>query len=166
MPEAWRISADAPDYTADDLTGTGARLAGARWNEKGLPVVYTSATIALACLETIVHLNGSIVPLNRYLTEIQIPSAVWAAAKTYNYTADEAVGWDAIPQGKVSLEAGSAWLRSLDSALLWVPSIIVPEERNLLINPAHPDAGQIKAIKHRLFRYDARLFAPKGLFGD
>ncbi len=67
------------------------------------------------------------------------------------------VGWDAIPEGQVSRELGSGWLRGRASALLVVSSVIIEEEDNVLINPAHPDAGALTATKVRRFAYDHRV---------
>jgi RES domain-containing protein len=72
------------------------------------------------------------------------------------------VGWDVLPTGKVSLDYGDAWLTALASALLVVPSIVVPEESNILINPLHPDASGLTAAKLRKWRYDERLLTPAG----
>jgi len=152
---AWRIATDTPDYIADDLTGEGARRSGGRWNRVGTPMVYASGSIALAGLETIVHLGAGDVPLNRHLVQIEIPDEVWTAAVQFD--AQTNVGWDAIPAGKVSLDAGERWSTSRSSALLVVPSVIVTEERNILINPLHPDATRIRAKKLRRWIYDARL---------
>ncbi|MBS0454186.1 MAG: RES domain-containing protein [Proteobacteria bacterium] len=66
-------------------------------------------------------------------------------------------GWDAQPESKASLDFGDAWLASGASALLVVPSVVVPEEFNVLINPSHPDAKLISAAKQRKFLYDQRL---------
>ncbi len=156
MPSVWRIATDAPTYTADDLTGEGARLTGGRWNRKGKAAVYASSSIALACLETLVHLVGS-VPFNRYLVEIAIPDAVWRRAETFDRGATEAVGWDALPAGKVSLDAGDRWLSAKSAALFFVPSVVVPEEYNVLINPAHPNTAEFVAKKCRRFLYDPRV---------
>ena len=71
--------------------------------------------------------------------------------------ADLAVGWSAIPEGKVSLDAGDAWLQAGNAAVLVLPSVIVPEESNVLINPSHRDAALIRASKVRAWFYDARL---------
>ena len=152
----WRIGVDTPDYVAEDLSGKGAEKTGGRWNRKGRRVVYTSGSRALACLETIVHLGTATLPLNRYLVKIEVPVAIWAKRATID--PDALVGWDAIPAGKVSLDAGDQWLASGDSALLMVPSVIVPDESNTLISPAHPDAASITATKLKLWRYDSRLF--------
>ena len=92
----WRIATDTPAYEADDMSGTGAKVTGGRWNTPGAAVVYTSQTRALACLETVVHLNAGGLPLNRYLVEVAIPDAVWANARLTT-AASLSVGWDAEP---------------------------------------------------------------------
>jgi RES domain-containing protein len=149
----WRIATDTPDYGADDLTGAGAKVTGGRWNRAGTALVYGSENIALACLETFIHLKAGGLPLNRYLVQIEIPDAVWKTATRLA----PAVGWDAIPTGRVSLDAGDAWAAACNAALLLVPSVIVPEERNILINPLHPDAKGIKAKRVRKWNYDGRM---------
>jgi RES domain-containing protein len=105
-------------------------------------------------LETFVHLKAGGLPLNRYLVELVIPDEVWARATSL---LPPAVGWDAIPAGKVSLDEGDRWLKAGRSAVLIVPSVIVGEERNVLINPLHPDARRIAAHKVRKWTYDPRL---------
>lgn len=155
----WRIATDTPSYEADDLTGAGAKATGGRWNSPGVPVVYTSQTRALACLETVVHLNAGGLPLNRTLVRVDIPDAVWAAARQET-PATLPVGWDAEPAGRVSIAFGTAWIRSGSSALLIVPSVIVPEELNVLVNPLHPDSAWISATKVRRWLYDPRLARP------
>ena len=152
----WRIGVDAPDYTADDTSGRGAEVTGGRWNRKGRPVLYTSTSIALACLETVVHCKAVGLPLNRYLVAITVPAEAWKARQAWD-AASLAVGWDAQPEGKVSLDLGDAWINSLASPLLVVPSVIVPEEMNVLVNPAHPQARGITAKKRRKWWYDPRL---------
>lgn len=152
----WRIGTDAKTYGADDLSGTGAKLSGGRWNTVGVALIYAASSRSLACLETFVHLNAGGLPLNRYLVEIAVPDEVWAAAEIA--TPDTLpVGWDAEPAGLVSLGFGTDWAAGNRSALLRVPSVIVPEERNALINPAHPDTAKIKARKVRRWLYDPRL---------
>ncbi|QDQ29014.1 RES domain-containing protein [Chitinimonas arctica] len=154
--QAWRIAADTPNYLADDLSGTGAKITGGRWNRAGIPLLYCAENIALACMETLVHTKASGLPLNRYLVRLEIPDPLWQAAQ--RLTADSApVGWDAVPVGKASLDFGDAWANSLASAVLLVPSVIVPDEHNILINPLHPDAARISATKLRRWLYDSRL---------
>lgn len=152
----WRIATDTRDYQADDLSGMGAKLTGGRWNDVGVPLLYTSTSRALACLETVVHLGAMGLPLNRYLVEIVVPDEIWAAARIET-PASLPVGWDAGPAGQTSIALGSAWARSKSSLLLVVPSVIVPEESNVLVNPEHPDAARLTARKLRKWLYDARL---------
>ncbi len=152
----WRIATDTPDYEADDMTGAGAWTTGGRWNRAGTHMVYASENIALACLETFVHLAANPLPFNRYLVRLDIPDAVWAAAEVV--TADTApVGWDALPAGRASIRFGTEWASQARSACLKVPSLISPEEQNVLINPQHPDAAGITATKLRKWVYDPRL---------
>ena len=103
----WRIATDARSYTADDMTGTGAKLSGGRWNDVGVAMVYTASTRALACLETVVHLNAGGLPFNRYLVEVEIPDDLWSIAEVAG-APSLPVGWDAEPAGNVSVEVGSA----------------------------------------------------------
>lgn len=120
-------------------------------------MVYAAASRALACLETIVHLGAGDLPLNRYLVAIEIPDALIAAAVRFDPL--EHIGWDAIPEGMVSLDAGEAWLRAGTSAVMIVPSAIVPEELNFLINPHHAHSSTITARKVRRWTYDLRIRA-------
>lgn len=156
---AWRIAADTARYPADDVSGGGAKATGGRWNAPDHAVVYASATRALACLETLVHLNAAGLPLNRYLVELTIPEPVWDAARRES-AASLPVGWDAEPSSLTSIQLGTDWLVARRSALLVLPSVIVPEEFNILINPAHPDAAGITARKLRKWLYDPRLRRP------
>ena len=151
----YRIGTDTPDYTAEDKTGEGARLTGGRWNRKGLPAIYAASSRALAALETIVHLSSDGLPLNRYLVQMTIPEAHWDAAERAERA--ELIGWDAQPHGKVSLDFGDSWLREKRSLLLLVPSVIVPEERNAIFNPQHPDINKIEFKKLSKWTYDHRL---------
>lgn len=152
----WRIAADTKDYEADDLSGEGAKRTGGRWNEIGVPMLYTSESRGLACLETFVHLNAGGLPLNRYLVGIEVPDDLWSAAEVAA-VASLKVGWDAEPAGRASVATGSEWVRSRRSLLLRVPSVIVPEENNVLISPEHPDRARLHARKIRKWLYDPRL---------
>ena len=154
----WRIASDTPSYEADDLSGAGAKATGGRWNKKGGAVVYCSETRALACLETIVHLGTGGLPLNRYLVAIDIPSALWAKARRETPGKLD-VGWDAEPAGRVSIRLGTDWLNASSTAIMLVPSVIVPEEFNVLLNPAHSDAAAMTATKLRKWTYDPRVLA-------
>lgn len=152
----WRIASDTKDYEAHDLSGKGAQKSGGRWNRPGHAVVYAASSPALACLETVVHLQTAGLPLNRFLVRIEVPNDVWSRRRSCA-PADLPIGWSAVPEGKVSLDVGDAWLDSRASALLLVPSVIVPEEFNVLVNPRHPDARKLVSLKLRPWFYDGRL---------
>jgi RES domain-containing protein len=151
----WRIAVEAPTYSANDLSGTGAKTTGGRWNSKGTPVVYSAANIALATLETVHYLSGGGLPFYRYLVRIDIPDAIWAARQVL---APLPGGWDAIPAGLAARTAGDAWIAAGVTALLLVPSVIVPDEYNVLINPQHCDTSSIVATTLKRWIYDSRFF--------
>ena len=152
----WRVASDTPQWAAQELAGKGAAHKGARWNHAGEVVTYAATSVSLAAWETRAHFGkGTPLPWNRYLVRIDVPDELWAARQTL--ALPPPVGWDAIPEGLVSRAEGSAWLASGRSALLAVPSVIINEEDNVLINPAHPDAQRIAAVKLRRFVYDARV---------
>jgi len=154
--EVWRIAPDARDYGADDLSGRGAEKTGGRWNRKGTPVLYCSSSIALACLETLVRLAGwDPLPLNRYVVRIAIPASAWRRRAVL--APSEHIGWDCEPPGLVSINWGKRWLTAVESLIAEVPSVIVPEESNILVNPGHPDAARLRAQKVRRWTYDPRL---------
>ncbi len=156
-PTVWRIAQDTPHYTADDRTGTGARITGGRWNRPGTAMLYAATSRALACLETVVHLGDAALPLNRYLVALTVADADWAAREVFDPAAH--IGWDAEPAGMVSLDWGTAWAASGRTLLAAVPAVIVPEETNVLVNPAHPNAASLHVRKVRRWHYDSRLFA-------
>lgn len=155
MSVLWRIAQETPTYTARDLGGAGARITGGRWNSKGVPVVYCSTSIALAILETVHGLCSGTLPFNRYLVRIDIPDALWATRQILDLPPG---GWDAIPAGMSSRAAGNGWIAARKSALLMVPSVIVPGEYNVLLNPRHADAGAIAASTVKRWIYDPRFF--------
>jgi RES domain-containing protein len=156
MISTWRIATETAVYKADDISGSGAKETGGRWNRKGTALIYTSTTQALACLETVVHFNAQTLPLNRYLVRFDIPDNIWKKREALSEGVIE-VGWDALPAGSTSLDIGDAWVRENRTCIMEVPSVIIPEEFNVLINPAHPDIRYIKATKIRKWLYDTRF---------
>jgi RES domain-containing protein len=136
-----------------ELTGTGARLFGGRWNPVGIPVVYASESISLALLEVIAN-AGSIDDLRMIqLTKITIPDSITSLqiqldSLKKNWFADfDYTQW-----------MGKEILLSSKSLLIQCPSAIIPQEKNYLINPMHPDSKQIKASILTSFRFDERRF--------
>lgn len=148
---------EAASYPAIDLSGTGAKITGGRWNHPGVAIVYCSTNIAITVLETLNAIKNGELPFNRYLVAVDIPDDLWSSAVDGFST--PIGGLDAIPHGFSSKKLGTDWANSSLSAVLKVPSIYVPEEVNVLINPLHPDAYRITARAVRRWIYDSRLFA-------
>lgn len=151
----WRIAVEAPTYAANDLTGAGAKISGGRWNSVGTPVVYCASNIALATLETLSFMRTGSLPFNRFLVRIDVPDDLWGTREILDPLPS---GWDAVPSGMTSRKAGDLWQTGNRSALLVVPSVIVPDETNVLINPAHAASPHIIATTIKRWVYDPRFF--------
>jgi len=137
-------------FVARAFSGEGARLYGGRWNSPGVPIVYTSGSIALAVLEWRAHLSQWPAPPVMVI-EIQFePSLVWSPSKLPAH-------WKQTPSPRANAAVGDDWVKSAKSAVMRLPSAIVPDEFNYLLNPAHPDFGRISRGKPRLFEIDPRL---------
>lgn len=152
----WRIATETRTYRADDLSGRGAATNPGRWNDDGQAVVYCAPSIAMAVLETAAHIDTTGLPLNRFLVAIDVPERAWAA-RTILTPATLPVAWRAIPAGSASVAEGSRWWAGGASAILQVPSAIVPEEPACVLNPNHADSAAFTAAVVRAFEYD-RLF--------
>jgi len=146
----WRITRAA--YQA--LDGEGARLYGGRWNPEGIEVVYTSAALSLAALEYLVHVDPEDVPDDLVAMEIEIPDELEAERVELTELPRD---WNAVPDHPACVERGAAWARAARVPLLRVPSAIVPEEENVLVNPRHPEARRVVVRSVRPFRFDSRL---------
>lgn len=152
MPEAWRIIKEKHAATA--FSGDGARLFGGRWNSRGIRVVYTSSTNSLAALESLVHLNPPVL-FNYIAIRIEFDDALLETVPPKALPAD----WRVEPPPPSSKAIGDAWVREARSAVLAVPSVIIPGEPNYLLNPAHPDFRKISIGKPAPFALDPRLLA-------
>jgi RES domain-containing protein len=157
----WRIGSNQPGvYTADDLTGEGARRAGARWNLKGTPAVYASYHLAAAVLETLVHIGHRKQPVNRYVVAIDVSDSRFDNSHTgvVELTVEDLpAGWDSNPPTPVSQLFGADQFK-LGRLGFAVPSAILHEELNLVMNPLHPVfKSAVKAHITRTFAFDPRL---------
>lgn len=119
------------------------------------PLIYSATNIALATIETVLHIRGGGLPFNRFLVRIDVPDDVWAKRKALDPLPG---GWDAVPSGMTSRTVGDAWVASGSSVLLLVPSVSVPDEYNVLINPQHQDVVSITAATVKRWIYDPRFF--------
>lgn len=148
MRQAWRIV--KAKHAATAFSGEGAAATGGRWNSRGIPVVYASSTQALAVLESLVHLNPP-VPFRYASFRIEFDDALVANPGLLPED------WALEPPGPASKSIGDAWVRASRSAVLAVPSAIVPMESNYLLNPAHPDFPKILIGPSLPFAFDPRL---------
>lgn len=138
------------------LSGIGAsRSKGFRWNSENTRLVYTAETRALAMLEVSVHLDLSEdLPKDRYFVEIEIPDQLSALEV---HLSDLPANWDSKPPSLVTQIIGDDFVQNNGAAILKVPSCIVPQEYNYLINPLHPDAKGIKVVSQTPMAFDTRL---------
>jgi RES domain-containing protein len=147
----WRLARRA--YSA--LDGEGARRAGGRWNSPGIAAVYTSSALSLAVLELLVHTDPDLVPNDLRGFEIEVPDSLTVHLLDSSTLPSN---WRQIPNHPACRAIGDDWLQRRTQVLLGVPSAIIPEELNYLINPAHPDASLIRVVGSRAFSFDERLF--------
>jgi RES domain-containing protein len=133
-------------------SGEGARLHGGRWNSPGRAVIYACETMTGAMLEKLVHTNGRM-PKHQVCVTYEAPDSL----KTQAIEADTVKDW-AHPDMIASRKAGDAWLESAATPILRVPSVVFDVEKNVLINPAHPDFKRVKVASVEAVRWDERLF--------
>lgn len=151
MREAWRLVKEK--YAATAFNGEGASRTGGRWNSRGVWVVYASASRSLAALETLVHLNPPV--LFRYVTlRMEFDDALVEKADVGTLPAD----WTVYPPPPSTKVIGDRWVKERRSAVLELPSVIIPGESNYLLNPAHPDFRHLVASEPEPFAFDPRLF--------
>ena len=147
----WRVVKDKHADTA--FSGEGARVFGGRWNSPGVRMVYCSEHLSLATLEILVH---------------TLPTRLRDKFRAFRIRFDEVLlisltqtklpkGWDTQPPTTASQSVGDEWIKSGRSLAFAVPSVLVPLERTILINPAHPDFGKIKIKDMGKFSLDPRL---------
>lgn len=143
----------ATEMYKEDLSGTGAKLYGGRWNSVGLSVVYTTENISLAVLEILVRTDMQSIPLTYHLIKIDIPDSIQQLS---------------ITTGKLKKEwkddlgytqwIGDEFIKSNKLLLLKVPSAVIDEENNYIVNPEHSDFKKVKIIAIKKFQFDKRLF--------
>ncbi|VGO20090.1 RES family NAD+ phosphorylase [Pontiella sulfatireligans] len=138
MPTAWRLV--HKKYMHSAFSGQGARLAGGRWNAEGHAVVYTAGSLSLALLEIIVHLEFKEALKLYKAIPVDIPDSLLQSIDP----AKLPDGWSASPPQPCTQFIGNCWMERLSTVALRVPSAIVPNESNYLLNPAHPEFSQIK----------------------
>ncbi len=147
----FRISSNAYSH---DLSGNGAKRSGARWNSKGIPVLYTAEHISLAILEMLVHVNFKELTNALDLIYIKIPEQQDVTAITLSQLKKN---WR--EDAGYTQYIGDEVIKQKRSLVVKVPSAVIPEEYNYLVNPLHIEFKKIKIIQVKKFWPDERLFA-------
>jgi RES domain-containing protein len=150
MRQAFRIVRET--YAATAFTGEGAALTGGRWNSPGARVVYTSASASLAALETLVHLNPAL-RFNYLIFPTEFDDRLVEKVPPASLPA----GWRDEPPPPATKRLGDVWVKQARSAVLELPSVIIPGESNFLLNTSHPDFKSITLGKAEMFSFDQRL---------
>ena len=153
--QVWRLCKQKYASTAFD--GEGALRAGGRWNSRGKAVAYTSESLALASLELLVHIiSAELWPTNLVAISAQIPDDLVATSIEIE---DMPKKWRSTSGHPALKSRGNKWIDGRETCAMAVPSVIVPEERNILLNPAHPAFKEISIGEPRPFTLDSR-FSP------
>ncbi len=147
----WRISRFATPAQAFD--GEGARRYPGRWNPAGVPVVYTSTSLPLAALELLVNADVHHLRLPFHAFSLEIPARLVERPADADLPPD----WRNLTHPADARAFGGAWAASLRSLALLVPSVVIPDERNAVLNPRHPGFAKLEIEGPRPFSFDPRV---------
>jgi len=151
MLSAWRLLKTRCALSAFD--GEGASVNPGRWNSRGVPVAYASESRSLALLEALVHLqDAEVLPSFSFVGAV-FPDDLVEVVSELSLPRD----WRASPARQATRDLGDRWIAEARSAIVRVPSTIIEEEHNYLINPAHPDFRLVRTIPPRIFALEGRL---------
>ena len=148
---AWRLV--RAEWAGHAFDGEGARLYGGRWNPPGWSAIYTAGSRALAALEVLVHLPKPLRAAAFALHRIEFEEADVDTLAIAALPSD----WTQFPPPAGTQEAGRAWLGRCERPVLAVPSVLLPEETNYIVNPRHPGFPKLRSEHERLFFFDPRL---------
>ena len=137
-----------------DLSGEGARISGGRWNEKGVPALYTAENRSLAIVEFLVHVSMAVKPIGLGMAVLDVPASAPVAKLD---VADLPPNWREYPAPPELARIGTDWLTAVSGLVLHVPSVVVAGERNVILNPAHPDMKRVRIVTIEDFAFDRRL---------
>jgi len=140
---------------ATELSGKGAAKYGNRWNSKGTEIIYTSQSRALAVAEVAVHLSIATLPSDYVMIEIDIPNSI--EIKTIEHK-DLPINWKNHPPSVSTQKIGDAFIDAMEFCILKVPSVVVQDDFNFLINPYHKDFKKITIFEIKDFPFDKRIF--------
>lgn len=140
---------------AHDLSGKGAAIYGNRWNSKGVEILYTAESRALAMAEVLVHLSLSSLPEDYMMVEIDIPDSLNIGTLNIKSLGKE---WNSNPLNLKTQKLGDVFIHSQKYCSLKVPSAVVKGDFNYLLNPNHPEIVKIKIVNITPFPFDTRIF--------
>lgn len=153
MRTGWRMVKEK--YARDAFSGDGARLSGGRWNHKGISVIYAAEHLSLSALETFVQMGRREVN-SRF---VGIPFSYPDTLRIEDLKAgDLPKEWRSTPPGAQTKDVGKKWIEGRKSVILRVPSVVVPQEFNFVINPNHPDFKHLTIGKPVGFSFDPRMW--------
>ena len=138
---------------ARDLTGEGARLFGGRWNHKLMPCIYTSQSRSLAVLEYTVNINIDDIPRALSITTFEVNSKKILEVST----AELPGNWREVPAPASARDFGTKILKEMKYAVLKIPSAVIPDEFNYVLNPLHTESSKFSIIEVRDFVFDVRI---------
>jgi len=137
---------------ANDLSGNGARLFGGRWNSEGRPAIYLASSRSLAVLESLAHINPTNIPDDMVLLSIEVPDD--AISLDIDLLPNN---WKESPEPHILKQIGNSFLQKNEHLLLKVPSALVPEEFNYLMNPRNANIEKVKIKAKTPFSFDERI---------
>jgi len=149
---AWRLI--KAKHRESAFSGEGALKGGGRWNQQGTAVVYVSGSLALAALEAFIHLQRAAAAIPHVAFRVEIPENVVDEL----HGKDLPKNWRVEPPPDTTKQIGTDWVKASTSAVLRVPSVIVPAEHNFVLNPAHPDFKKLHISKPEPFSFDPRMW--------
>jgi len=152
MKVVWRLTKER--LSVEAFNGEGAKRFGGRWNNEGTSVVYTSESLSLAALEQFVHLGSDGFMIRFVYFKVSIPASVKIITLKEE---DLPPDWRSEPPANSTMEIGSAWVKANSSAVLSVPSVIIPGENNFLLNINHADFKKMKIGPPEKFSFDRRM---------
>jgi RES domain-containing protein len=138
----------------DGLSCEGARRYGGRWNSKGVAVLYCAISESLAMLELRVH-SPHPYPRTRWKLTLEVPDDAVTSMEAEMLPR----GWNQLPPGPVSKRIGDAWIAANSALALLVPSVVVSDEKNLILNPSHPRFQEVRILAKQRIVLDKRLYA-------
>jgi RES domain-containing protein len=154
--QVWRVTDEK--YADSAFSGEGARLWGGRFNSPGIPAVYTSGSLSLALLEILVQTNDRSNLQKKVLFRADIPDTLIETPSQD----DLPEKWDYIPSSKASQNYGDQWIKDETSPVLRIPSVVVPQEFNYVVNPLHSRFNEINISDVKPLPLDPRFFGDIG----